>query len=119
MSEKLTLSHYRRRHHRDSDSAVEGVQQAGRVLSDTFKELERRCKARRIVAAIRHCDARAVNSVLDRHCRVQCFFRRPGYDCVKICCSFNGGATVVSFDICVRSLNYGYNGFNGNNGYLF
>ncbi|WP_168118687.1 hypothetical protein [Paenibacillus sp. HB172176] len=118
MSEQLTLSNIRhRRHHRHHhfDPAVEGIQDAGRDLSKTFAKLEKRCKARRIVHAIRNCDARAVNSVLDHHCRVQCFFKRPGYDCVRICCSFNRGAATVTFDICVRSLNNGY----GYNGYLF
>lgn len=128
MSAKLKVSNWRRRrvagamngrrrrnHHRRDDFVVEGVQDMGRELGQKFNNLRRRCKARKLVAAIRHCDHRAVNELFDWHCRSIHFYKRPGYDCVRICCSFNRGAVVVSFDICVRSLYNGYgNGFYGN-----
>lgn len=97
--------HRHHRHHRREDRAVEGIQQAGRELSDTFRRLQRRCKARKLVEAIRRCDAHTVNRLLDRDCRVHCFFRKPGFDCVKICCRFGrGDSAFVTFDICVRSV---------------
>lgn len=133
MSAKLKISHRRndrvagvvngrrKRHHhrrRFDDFAVEGVQDMGRELSNAFNKLRRRRKARKLVAAIRHCDHRAVNEIFDWRCRSVHFFKRPGYDCVKICCSFDRGATFVTFDICVRSLYNGYgNGFYGNGFY--
>lgn len=84
--------------------AVRGVQEAGRELSHTFGKLRRRRDARRLVAAIRHCDAREVNRLLTSDCRTVCFFKRPGYDCVKVACGYGrAGATIVTFDICVRS----------------
>lgn len=91
------------RHHRRG-GAVRGVQEAGSELSDTFGKLRKRCNARKLVAAIRHCDARAVNHLLTRDCRTVCFFKRPGYDCVKVACGFGRrGATIVTFEICVRN----------------
>ncbi|MCR2804210.1 hypothetical protein [Paenibacillus soyae] len=99
--------HHHHHHHRRDDFAVEGIQDAGRVLGARFNDLRKRCKARRLVAAIRHCDARTIHDLFGHHCRVVCFFKRPGYDCVKLSCSFDRGAAVVTFDICVRSLNRG------------
>lgn len=94
----------RRRRHRRVDFAVEGIQDAGRELSDLFRRLRRRRNAERLVAAIRHRDVCAIKHLLGCHCKVEFFFCRPGYECVKICCSFNRGAATVSFDICVRRL---------------
>ncbi|RJE84261.1 hypothetical protein D3P07_23100 [Paenibacillus sp. 1011MAR3C5] len=103
----------RRRHHHD-DFAVEGIQDLGGELSRSFAKLRRRCKARKLVAAIRHCDRRAINEIFDWKCREICFFKKPGYDCVKISCCSGRGSAVITFDICVRSLNrrngYGYGG---------
>lgn len=110
----------RRHHHHRDDFAVEGIQDMGRDLSRSFAKLRRRCKARKLVAAIRHCDRRAVNEIFDWKCREICFFKKPGFDCVKISCCFGRGSAFVTFDICVRSLNrcngYG-NGFYGNGFY--
>lgn len=124
MSAKLEISHvgYGRgrrvagamdRRRRD-DFAVEGIQDAGRDLSRKFANLRRRCQARKLVAAIRHCDCRAVNELFNWRCRAINFYKRPGFDCVKICCSFGRGSAVISFDICVRSL---YNGYGYGNGF--
>lgn len=97
--------------------AVRGVQEAGRELSNTFGKLRRRCDARKLVAAIRHCDAREVNRLLTSDCRTVCFFRRPGYHCVKVACGFGrAGATIVTFDICVRDA-YNHGCGCGNGGY--
>ncbi|MBH5318683.1 hypothetical protein I6N90_12830 [Paenibacillus sp. GSMTC-2017] len=93
--------HDRRRHHRD-DFAVEGIQEAGRELSRRFANLRRRCQARRLVEAIRHCDCRVVNELFEFHCRAIHFFKKPGFDCVRICCTFGRDSAVISFDICVR-----------------
>lgn len=92
-----------RKRRRRNDTAVEGVQESGRVLSRFFDKLERRCKARKLVDAIRRCDAWAVQDLLDdRRCRVLGFCPRPGFDCVKICCVFGRRRNVVvTFDICV------------------
>ena len=109
------MSGRRKHHHHRDDFAVEGIQDAGRVLGAKFNNLRKRCKARKLVAAIRHCDARTIHDLFGHHCKVLHFFKRPGYDCVKLCCSFDRGAAVVTFDICVRSLNRGCgNGFYGN-----
>lgn len=119
------FDHHGNRHRRGN--AVRGVQEAGRELSNTFGKLRRRSDARRLVAAIRHCDAREVNRLLTTDCRTVCFFKKPGYDCVKVACGFGRrGATIVTFDICVRNAfdhggcgcggGYG-GGFGGYNGY--
>ncbi|MHA6482311.1 hypothetical protein ACX1C1_10480 [Paenibacillus sp. strain BS8-2] len=96
------VSHHGHRHRRGR--AVAGVQEAGRELSNTFGKLRKRSNARKLVAAIRHCDARAVNRLLTSDCRTVCFFKRPGHDCVKVACGFGrAGAAIVTFDICVRN----------------
>ncbi|WP_238188209.1 hypothetical protein [Paenibacillus sp. L3-i20] len=93
---------HHRHHRRDDDFAVEGIQEAGRDLSRKFANLRRRCQARRLVEAIRHCDCRVVNELFDWHCRAINFFKKPGFDCVRICCSFGRHSAVISFTICVR-----------------
>ncbi|MFD0589543.1 hypothetical protein ACFQZE_16260 [Paenibacillus sp. GCM10027627] len=98
--------HHHRRHHRREDFAVEGIQEAGIDLSKKFAKLRKRCEARRLVEAIRRCDHRTVNEIFDWRCRAIHFFKKPGFDCVKICCSFGRGSAVISFDICVRSLHH-------------
>jgi len=97
--------HHRRHHRRHEDFAVEGIQEMGADLSRSFAKLRKRRKARRLVAAIRHCDRRAINEIFEWRCREICFFRKPGFDCVKISCCFGRGSAFVTFDICVRSLN--------------
>ncbi|MCU6712799.1 hypothetical protein M6D81_29265 [Paenibacillus sp. J5C_2022] len=96
---------FKRRHRRRrrffDDSAVEGIQEAGKVLGADFNNLRRRSQARKLAAAIRHCDARAVNNLFDFPCRTVCFFKRPGFDCVKICCFFGRGSVNITLDICV------------------
>ncbi|MHA7966595.1 hypothetical protein ACX93W_21010 [Paenibacillus sp. CAU 1782] len=108
----------RRRHHRE-EFAVEGIQEVSRDLSRTFARLRNRRNARMLVHAIRHCDARTINFLLAGHrSRVVCFFRKPGFDCVKICSFGRDGAATVTFDICVRSLHNGYgNGFGYGGGF--
>ncbi|MFF2889827.1 hypothetical protein [Paenibacillus sp. NPDC057967] len=97
--------HHRKHHRRHDDFAVEGIQDLGGELSRSFAKLRKRCKARKLVAAIRRCDRRAINEIFDWKCREICFFRKPGFDCVKISCCSRRGSAVITFDICVRSLN--------------
>ena len=85
------------------DPAVEAMQDAGKELSDIFKQLKDEQTAAKLVRAIRCRDARAVQSLLDCKCRVVCFFCSRDKDCVRICCSFGRNHDVtVTFDICVR-----------------
>lgn len=95
---------FRRDRDRRDDFAVEGIQEAGRDLSRKFAKLRRRCQARRLVAAIRHCDCRTVNELFNWRCRAINFYKRPGFDCVTISCRFGRGSAFITFDICVRSL---------------
>ncbi|MDQ6421338.1 hypothetical protein RB620_18080 [Paenibacillus sp. LHD-117] len=107
MSDRLEISGCYSGDHRHRGNAVRGVQEAGRELSQSFARLRKRSNARKLVAAIRHCDFRAVNRLLDRDCRAVCFFKKPGYDCVKIACGFGrNNSAIVNFDICVRSLRH-------------
>ncbi|WP_139990744.1 hypothetical protein [Paenibacillus paridis] len=88
---------------RKEDPAVEAMQEAGKELSDIFKQLKDENTAAKLVKAIRCRDARAVQSLLDCNCRVVCFFCTRDKDCVRICCSFGRSNDVtVTFDICVR-----------------
>lgn len=85
------------------DPAVEAMQDAGKELSDIFKQLKDEQTAAKLVRAIRCRDARAVQSLLDCKCRVVCFFRSRDKDCVRICCAFGRNHDVtVTFDICVK-----------------
>jgi hypothetical protein len=124
MSEKMKVSSFR--HHDRIEFDVAGVQDAGRQLSRTFRRLRNRRNARRLVEAIRHCNHHEVNRLLSRDCRAVCFFKKPGFDCVKIACGFGRrNSVIVSFDICVRSLHDrcgrgcgcgGYGGYGGGYG---
>jgi len=88
---------------RREDPAVEAMQEAGKELSDLFKQLKDERTAANLVRAIRCRDARAVQSLLDCHCRVVSFFSTRDKDCVRIFCSFGRNHDVtVTFDICVR-----------------
>ncbi|OBR62397.1 hypothetical protein A7K91_01920 [Paenibacillus oryzae] len=109
----------KRKFHHHEDFAVEGIQEISRDLSKTFARLRCRRNARRLVHAIRCCDAATINCLLAGcHSRVVCFFKKPGYDCVKICSFGRGGAATITFDICVRSLCNGYgNGYGYGGGY--
>lgn len=88
---------------RRTEPAVEAMQVAGSELSDLFKQLKDEQTAEKFVKAIRCRDARAIQCLLDCHCRVVCFFCTHEKDCVRICCSFGRNHDVsVSFDICVK-----------------
>lgn len=85
------------------DPAVEGVQEAGKELSQIFKHLKNEEVAERLVRAIRCHDARAVQRIIGCECRVVHFFCTHRSDCVRICCSFGRDRDVtVSFDICIK-----------------
>ncbi|OBZ11177.1 MULTISPECIES: hypothetical protein [Bacillales] len=88
---------------RRQDPAVEAMQEAGKELSDIFRQLKDERTAEMLVRAIRCRDARAIQHLLDCHCRVVHFFCTRDKDCVRICCSFGRNHDVtVTFDICVR-----------------
>ncbi|MGG1633987.1 hypothetical protein [Paenibacillus sp. NRS-1760] len=88
---------------RREDPAVEAMQEAGAELSDIFKQLKDERTAAKLVRAIRCRDARAVQSLIDCHCRVVNFFSTRDKDCVRIFCAFGRNQDVtVSFDICVK-----------------
>ncbi|CAM4095012.1 hypothetical protein L1N85_10505 [Paenibacillus alkaliterrae] len=90
-------------HKHKQDPAVEGVQEAGKELSDIFKQLKNENVAEKLVKAIRCRDARAVQSLLDCDCRVVDFFCTHDKDCVRICCAFGRYKDVtVTFDICIK-----------------
>lgn len=127
MSKKMNVSgcnrrSCRRKHRRREEFAVEGIQDVSRDLSRTFARLRNRRNARRLVDAIRRCDAATIHFLLAGHrSRVVCFFRRPGFDCVKIVTFGRDGAATVTFDICVRSLHHGFRnefGFGGEFGFF-
>lgn len=88
---------------RKEDPAVESMQEAGKELSDIFKQLKDRQTAAKLVRAIRCRDAKAVQSLLGCDCRVINFFCTHDKDCVRICCQFGRYNDVtVTFDICVK-----------------
>ncbi|HTG67964.1 MAG TPA: hypothetical protein VL921_01800 [Candidatus Udaeobacter sp.] len=88
---------------RKEDPSVESMQEAGKELSDIFKQLKDRQTAAKLVRAIRCRDARAVQSLLGCDCRVVNFFCTRDKDCVRICCQFGKFNDVtVTFDICVK-----------------
>jgi hypothetical protein len=88
---------------RREDPAVEGVQEAGKELSEIFKQLKDERTAAMLVRAIRCRDARAIQNLLDCNCRVVNFFCTRDKDCVRICCQFGRFNDVtVTFDICIR-----------------
>ncbi|NIK78138.1 hypothetical protein FHS15_003276 [Paenibacillus castaneae] len=88
------------------DPAVEAMQEAGRDISDIFRQFKDERVAEQLVRAIRNRDARAVQALIDFHCRVVNFFCTHDKDCVRIFCSFGRNQDVtVTFDICVRRTN--------------
>ncbi|RCW47842.1 hypothetical protein [Paenibacillus prosopidis] len=90
---------------RRQDPAVDAMQEAGKELSDIFRQLRNEDVAERFVRAIRCRDARAVQMLLDCNCRVVDFFSTRDQDCVRICCAFGRYSDVTTtFDICVRSI---------------
>ncbi|MCA0756424.1 hypothetical protein KP806_15325 [Paenibacillus sp. N4] len=87
------------------DPAVEGVQEAGKVLGDFFKKLKCEDNAETLVKAIRCRNEKAIECLLGCNCKVVCFFSTRDKDCVRICCSFGRWNDVtVTFDICIRKL---------------
>ncbi|KRE47945.1 hypothetical protein [Paenibacillus sp. Soil522] len=88
---------------RKEDPSVESMQEAGKELSDIFRQLEDRQTAAKLVRAIRCRDAKAVQSLLDCDCRVVNFFCTRDKDCVRICCQFGRfNDVVITFDICIK-----------------
>lgn len=87
------------------DPAVQGVQEAGKELSDFFKKLKCEENAETLVRAIRDRNEKAIQCLLDCNCKVVCFFSTRDQDCVRICCSFGRWNDVtVTFDICIKKL---------------
>ncbi|MBD2872904.1 hypothetical protein [Paenibacillus arenilitoris] len=85
------------------DPAVEGVQEAGKELSEIFRQLKNEEVAEKLVRAIRSRDAKTINCLLDCDCRVVNFFSTREFDCVRISCRFGRyNDVVITFDICVR-----------------
>lgn len=90
---------------RRQDPAVNAMQDAGKELSDIFKQLKDENVAAQFVRAIRCRDARAVQMLLGCDCRVVDFFCTRDQDCVRISCAFGRYNDVTTtFDICVRRI---------------
>ncbi len=88
---------------RSTDPAVLAMQEAGGDLSKLFKQLKDEETAEKLVMAIRHRNAKAVQQLIGCHCKVLAFFCSHNKDCVRICCSFGRNhEVVISFDICVK-----------------
>jgi hypothetical protein len=84
-----------------NESAVAATQRAGRELGHFFRKLRNRRIAREFNRAVRFRDARFIDRLLGRHCRVVRFFFCDGFSCVTIRCSFGSNFTTV--EICVRN----------------
>jgi len=82
------------------ESAVAATQRTGRELGHFFRKLTNRRIAREFNRAVRFRDARFIDRLLGRHCRVVRFFFCDGFSCVVIRCFSRGTFTTV--EICVR-----------------
>ena len=86
------------------ESAVAATQRAGRELGSFFRKLTNRRVAREFNRAVRCRDARFIEQLLGRHCRVVRFFCCNGFSCVTIRCVFGRFASnVTTVEICVRN----------------
>ncbi|MBW7459463.1 hypothetical protein ACFOLF_15275 [Paenibacillus sepulcri] len=87
-----------------TDSAVEGIQEAGRDLCKLFCQLKDADNAAALVRAIRCKNRKVVDSIIGDNCSVVCFFNQGRSSCVRISCVFGECCDVrITFDICVSN----------------
>ena len=85
------------------ESAVAATQRTGRELGMFFRRLTNRRIAREFNRAVRFRDARFIERLLGRRCRVIRFFFCDGFSCVVIrCVSGRFASNVTTVEICVR-----------------
>ncbi len=99
------MGEFRRRHrrHRFIEPATVATQRSGRVLGRFFEKLRHRRIAERFNWAVRCHNAREIERLLGRHCRVECFFRCGCKSCVRIrCCFGRWGSNETTITICVE-----------------